>query len=197
MNEMSEKKFDICKTNAKKICDVVLGSDFKTPLDLIYCANFNPKNFKNSSTSYAIVMDGEVVKIGGSDCKAGIKATLGFYKDGLSKGNPGKNRHAIAYLLKKNLKKASKIEIWAIFGDPQLTMIRGFYEGLQVLAPPASKLLETQCKEEFKQVTGHYPVWNLKENSKSYPLEIQESYLKFETSRINKIDKKKFTTANS
>src|SRR3989344_3876076 len=106
---------------AFKIADVVLDKQHKqNHIKIDYLSELTDekgnkigKNILRDDAGrvYIIAVDGVVKKIGGSQSKGGIKATLSFYQSAMQ-GGPSLRSYGIHLLIKKVLGKGKKVEIY-------------------------------------------------------------------------------------
>ena len=91
--------------NCKRIGSISLNlnESKKKSLDLSINEDINNIDLKkNTARVYFIVVDEEIFKIGGSNCKGGIKGTISPYLSGNS-GRPSDRTFGINYLIQKTL----------------------------------------------------------------------------------------------
>jgi len=130
---------------------------------------------KENGRIYLIVVDGFIYKIGQSECKGGIKTTFSFYEGGLG-GSPSIRTFGIHLLIQEELNAGKKIQIYALFIEPIVVMIRGLLSSSQVKTYPQIKEMEDLCREDYKKYHGKYPRWNFQENGDEWYERIQLAY---------------------
>ncbi len=141
---------------------------------------------------YLIVINSEIIKIGGSQGKGGIKSTMNFY-EGAMQGGPSIRSYGIHLLIQKELKEGKKVEFYVIVSEEIKTQIKGLFgseEGYVV----AFKEMEEKCNEDYKSVTEKYPEWHFQSRGrgKSYrwPEWVRESYEGYRAENFKKKPKK-------
>ena len=129
-----------------------------------------------SSRVYWVVVDGEIVKIGGSNAKNGITGTISAYLGGTKNSGrgPGKGNSPRTYSVSKYmlecLKAGQKVEIY--FANlPQTTLpvydSRGQIISTQLVGA-AFHDFETALVDEHKNLEGKYPFLNPQEASEKW-----------------------------
>ena len=171
---------------AFKIADVeyVNGS---TKLKFNYLEKLKDENGKelpqsiltqNLARVYLIVVDGIIKKIGGSQAKGGIKATLNIYQDGGKKGRPSTRSVGIWYFLYHTILKGKKIEFYMIYQENFEKEIKGLF-GLNKVkeAYVSYKLIEECCISDYlSRESNKYPEWNVQEQGMDWSDEIKEEH---------------------
>lgn len=117
----------------------------------------------------------EILKIGKSECKGGMKTTFAFYQGGLG-GSPSLRTFGIHHLIYNELKNSNKIEIYGIWSTPVKVMVPGLYDETEELICPSIHSMEEKCRKDYKDTYGCYPPWNFQENGKSWPDDILQMY---------------------
>ena len=162
--------------NAFKVGDFLLRND-KSPNKIMikYLNEHSNKLLTDSSGRvYLIVSGNEIMKIGGSMSRGGIKATISFYVSA-QQGGPSLRSFAIHLLIEQELNKNSKVELWMITNQKSKAEINGL-NTQKTIEVAAFKESEDLCKEEYKSIMGKYPKWNFQENSEMYPNKIEKNY---------------------
>lgn len=135
-----------------------------------------PKNIltKNYSRVYLIVVDGEIMKIGASQDKGGMKGTLNIYKDGGIKGRPSIRSFGIWYFLYYTILEGRKIEFYMIYHDDFEAEVKGLF-GLHKVgnASISCKLIEECCVTDYISKEGKHPAWNIQEQGADWADEIK------------------------
>lgn len=159
--------------NAFKVADVVLDKDHKIRhikfifLNELYDENrlrINNSILKdNAGRIYLIVSDGEIMKIGKSKSKGGIKSTMSFYQGGMQ-GGPSIRTYGIHILIKEELEKGKKVEIYMIPFKKSKMLVKGLCDEEEMEITPDILDVEAKCKKDYKDREGQYPPWNFQEN---------------------------------
>lgn len=138
----------------------------------------------NAGRVYIIVVDGIIKKIGGSQSKGGIKATLSFYQSAMQ-GGPSLRSYGIYLLITEALEKGKKVEIYMITPQSVKASVKGLFSE-ERKNTNVFKEMENKCKEDYKKIEGDFPEWNYQERAVPWPKKIHESYVKFLTKRVKK-----------
>ena len=133
---------------------------------------------KNLARVYFIVVDGEIVKIGGSNCKDGIKGTISPYLSGNS-GRPSDRTFGINYLIQKRLREGSEVEFYYQWA-PNVPARTPLLWGSETLESSLTyKTMEEGCLKQYLSHTGGvYPQWNFQEAGREWPKEIREGRMR-------------------
>jgi hypothetical protein len=165
---------------AFKVANAVLDKEHKKRrikfifLDEIF--NENNKKLNNSILKneagriYLIVSDSKIMKIGGSECKGGIKATMSFYQGGMQ-GGPSIRTYGIHILIKEELEKGKKIEIYMISSTKAKMKVKGLF-GEEEMQVSAFRDMERKCKKDYVAVEGELPPWNFQERGEIWRQDI-------------------------
>lgn len=127
----------------------------------------------NSGRVYLIVVDGTIKKIGGSQAKGGIKGTWGPYC-GAMNGSPSVRTYGIPLLIKEQLVRGRKVEIWMINSEKVIAPVKGLFGERKSKVGIDFKAIENKCKDDYKNKEGGHPEWNFQERNKPWPRWIQE-----------------------
>lgn len=166
-----------------KLGECVLREDTKTKqlwkMSYIENEEVNSLIKKDNGRIYLIVRRSEsaseILKIGKSECKGGMKTTFAFYQGGLG-GSPSVRTFGIHHLIYNELKNSNKIEIYGIWSNPVKVMVPGLYGETEELICPSIHSMEEKCRKDYKDTYGCYPPWNFQENGKSWPDDILQMY---------------------
>lgn len=152
-------------------------------LKLIYDLNF-PKELKSKQVSliYFFVVDGEIVKIGQSSNGYGIQGCMNFYLIA-GQDDPGLNRFAINYLIRKSLQNGSNVELYMKYQEPIKTRIEGMFGSKIIEVPVSAKGMEELAINEYLNIENKYPMWNYQESKEGIPAEIQKIFGKYKIDR--------------
>lgn len=130
---------------------------------------------------YLIIISGKIKKIGGSQGKGGIKSTMNFY-EGAMQGGPSIRSYGIHLLIKKELEKGKRVDIYVIVSKEIKAEIKGLFKAHKGKVV-AFKEMEERCNEDYKIRTGKYPDWHFQSRGKGkgyrWPLWIRKSYAKY------------------
>lgn len=177
-----------------KVADVVLDKQHKQNHIkmnfLTEIADENGQQLKkniltnNAGRVYIIVVDGIIKKIGGSQSKGGIKATLSFYQSAMQ-GGPSLRSYGIHLLIKEALENEKRVEIYMIISQSVKAPVKGLFS-IEKMKTNVFKEMENKCKEDYKKIEGDFPEWNYQERAFPWPKKIHESYVKFLTERVKR-----------
>lgn len=138
----------------------------------------------NTGRVYIITVDGIIKKIGGSQSKGGIKATLSFYQSAMQ-GGPSLRSYGVHLLIKESLEKGSRVEIYMIISQGVKAPVKGLFSE-EKMKVSAFKEMENKCKKDYKSVEGDLPEWNFQERGVPWPKKIHQSYVRFLTARVKR-----------
>lgn len=159
---------------AKKVADIVRRNDqSKNTIKMKWSDDVPAEVLKDESGRvYLIVSDGEIKKIGGSQCKGGIKTTFSFYCGGRN-GSPSVRTYGIQVLITEELDAGKEVELYMIQSPKVMTTVSGLF-GTEEVEVSAFKEMESKCVEEYTSITGSFPDWNFQESGSLWPQYIQE-----------------------
>ena len=168
--------------NFTKIGTCVIRNDGKT--NQLWKMEWNKEHDElikqNNGRIYLIVKknekgEDEILKIGKSECKGGMKNTFAFYQGGLG-GSPSIRTFGIHHLIYNELVANNSIEIYGIWSTPVEVQVPGLFGETTELICPSIHAMEEKCRNDYKNVYGKYPPWNFQENAISWPNDILEKY---------------------
>ena len=169
------------KINVSEIKDIIYignivekNTQSKGKWKLEYSCDKNIQK-KENGRIYFIVVNGEIYKIGSSECKGGIKNTFSFYEGGLG-GSPSIRTFGIHLLIQEQLNLGKIIQIYALFIESIKVTIKGLLSSIEKITYPQIKEMEDLCREDYKKVYGKYPKWNFQENVEEWPQHIKLAY---------------------
>tara|TARA_R100001086_G_scaffold200255_1_gene116528 strand:+ start:463 stop:999 length:537 start_codon:yes stop_codon:yes gene_type:complete len=129
---------------------------------------------KNEARVYFIVVNDEVVKIGGSNAKGGIYGTISPYCSG-NGGRPSDRTFGVNYLIEQELIKGSKVELYAQWMPSITASVPSLTGNKKISVSFSYKEMEEACVREYLALNnGAHPVWNFQEAGRPWPKEIQE-----------------------
>ena len=166
-------------SNPIKVCDLSLNTnDNKRALWNITWNRKVDKSIlsQDNGRSYYIVVNGEIVKIGYSDCQDGIKSTINSYRSSGNSGRPSDRTHGIHVLITEQLLLGNKVEFYFNY-NPLINVDITLMDGSTITTQESisGKILELKNMEIYKNKHNDYPIWNLQEAGKPWPKHIQES----------------------
>ena len=158
-------------------------SMYKNPLKINWSPSF-PKNLmsKHLSIVYLIFVGSNLMKIGQTSGKGGLKACLNFYLNA-GTDSPGFNRFAINYLMRGELDKGNEVKVFMSYMENIMVKVPTLMGETLMSVPVSAKGAEEASLEEYKKAFNRYPPWNFQENSESLPKEIEVSFADYRKMR--------------
>jgi hypothetical protein len=123
-----------------------------------------------SGRIYLIVSNKKIMKIGGSECKGGIKTTMSFYQGGMQ-GGPSIRTYGIHILIKEELEKNKKVEIYMISSTKAKMRVKGLFSE-DVMEVSAFRDMERKCKQDYISREKKLPPWNFQERGEMWRQDI-------------------------
>lgn len=165
--------------NKIKVCDIELNtneSDRKLWNTVWSTDVSNQILTQNNGRCYFLVVNGEIYKIGFSDCQGGIKSTIDTYKSSGNSGRPSDRTHGIHILIAEELLRGNKVEVYFAY-NPDISVELDLMDGSRktISHSLSGKILETENMLIYIAKMGRHPVWNLQEAGRPWPTYLQES----------------------
>lgn len=114
---------------------------------------------KHEGIVYFIVVDGDIVKIGGSSCT--INKLVGQYLINLeSKADPKENRFCIHLMMLEQLRAGHWVDFYFIPVSDMTTYCEGLDGEMLTAIHREFRIVESRLIEQFKSITGAAPIWN-------------------------------------
>lgn len=167
--------------NAFKVADVVLDKEHGIRhIKFVFLKDVFDENGEklnkeiltdNAGRIYLIVVNRKIMKIGKSKSRGGIKSTMSFYQGGMQ-GGPSIRTYGIHILLKEELEKGKKAEIYMIPSKKSKMVVRGLFDEEKIYVTPDILDVEAKCKKDYKEKEGKYPPWNFQENGEVWRQDI-------------------------
>lgn len=159
---------------AIKVADVIeRGDDSHNKIKMNWNKEVPNETLKDDSGRvYIIVSNGIIKKIGGSQCKGGIKGTWQPYCGGMG-GSPSVRTYGIHILISEEINLGNKVEVYMIQSPKVLAKVSGLFDNTTIEVS-AFKEMESKCLSEYYTLENKYPDWNFQESNNSWPLYIQE-----------------------
>ena len=148
-----------------------------------------------SGRVYLIVVDGTIMKIGGSIAKNGIKGTWYGYCTALT-GSPSIRSYGIHMLIKEELEKGKKVELYLILSEKVMAPVKGLFDSDIKEIGYDFKEMENKCKEDYRKIIGDYPPWNFQERNQAWPIYIQEGCIELNKKTTENSKKKLYEDTN-
>lgn len=144
---------------------MVNGHDLKCPC-ITYHASSDILKDKKCRIYFIRIKDelkDEIIKIGGSNDKKGIRGTIYNY---INPDSTRRNRFAIYPRIIEALSQNKIIEFWALFLDRQeIDVILPHNKIEKMFLNFDFKELETKWIQKYKEIFGENPKWNIIENN--------------------------------
>lgn len=116
---------------------------------------------------YAIVVNGEIEKLGGSQDKGGILGTIGWYLNGSAKGN-SERTYCTWNFITQNCAKGNKVEIYAVWAPVVKVKIPTMTGEIEKEIPVDFHSIEKEFNEEFKRIENRHPTLNMQESGRKW-----------------------------
>lgn len=162
-------------TTAIKIGEFVLNTGPSKARLRVQYENL-PKQVLTDSAGrvYVLCVDDEVMKIGGSVSKKGIKNTMSLYASA-NTGRPSIRSFGVNQLIAERLSEGKQVSIHMITSEKVVAPVNGLFasENLKI---SAFKEMEDKCVSDFFAIEGKFPQWNYQEAGKSWEKYIQEEH---------------------
>jgi|TARA_B100001094_G_scaffold142757_1_gene138332 hypothetical protein len=123
---------------------------------------------------YLLVKNGEIMKIGGSISKGGIKSTMSFYLSA-NTGRPSIRSFGINQLVYEAIEKGEEVSIYMITSEQVSAPVKGLF-GSETLSISAFKEMEEKCLADYVAISGRFPAWNYQESGRPWEQYIQEAH---------------------
>lgn len=117
----------------------------------------------NRGRVYAIVVDGNIEKLGGSQAQKGIQDTFGAYFAGFAKGM-SERTYCVWNFLTKNINAGKKVEVYCVWAPTVTIAIPTMTGELTKEIPVDFHTIEEAFVEEFVSVEKKYPYLNMQES---------------------------------
>ena len=132
------------------------------------CKNRDLLKRGRSGIVYLICSNKEIMKIGLTQSKSGLRSAINSYADSY-KGGPSKRSVGVRMYILKELKKGKKVEIFAKPSpETQITIKDLFGESREISAYSSYEFGDV-CKGNYRDREEKYPPWNLQDNKEKWP----------------------------
>ena len=155
-------------TNAKRVGEIGLSTTHDKKLTLITDANITREELRNDTGRvYFLTVDGEIKKIGGSQSKGGIQATIAAYLGGFAQGMSPRSYCGWNYC-RQQTEQGHKVEFWFILAPMTKAYIPTMNGQQEVEIALDFHQIETACVQEYLRVEGDYPYLNMQESGRKW-----------------------------
>jgi hypothetical protein len=133
---------------------------------------------RHLSIVYFVCVDDIVYKIGQTSGKGGIKACMSFYC-GAGQDDCGPNRFTINALIREELSKGNKVDVYMKYIEPITISVSGIDRQHTLVVPISAKALEHAHLMDYEQRMGCLPAWNFQEAGHPVPAHINEQFASY------------------
>jgi len=155
-------------TNAQRVGHIELSTTHEKKLAFFADRGISRERLRNENGRvYFLTVDGEIKKIGGSQCKGGIQSTIASYLAGFSKGMSPRTYCGWNYI-RQQVQAGKHVEFWFILAPTttaNIPTMNGFIE--QSIAVDYHQI-ETACVAEYLKVENDYPYLNMQESGRKW-----------------------------
>jgi len=116
---------------------------------------------------YAIVVNGVIEKIGGSQDKGGIQGTIGWYLNGWAKGN-SERTYCTWNFFTKAIQAEKKVEVYAVWAPLVEVTIPTMTGTLTKEMPVDFHTIEKAFNDEYFQIEEKHPTLNMQESGQRW-----------------------------
>jgi hypothetical protein len=116
---------------------------------------------------YAVVVNGVIEKLGGSQDAGGIQGTIGWYLNGFAKGNSERS-YCTWNFFTRAINAGKKVEIytvWAPMVDVEIPTMNGL---LTKTLPVDFHTIEKAFNDEYYEIEKKHPTLNMQESGKRW-----------------------------
>jgi hypothetical protein len=155
-------------TNAQRVGHIELSITHDKKLAFVPDRGISKERLRNENGRvYFLTVDGDIKKIGGSQCKGGIQSTIGAYLGGFAKGMSPRSYCGWNYI-RQQVQAGKNVEFWFILAPTTTAIIptmNGFIE--QAIAVDYHQI-ETACVAEYLAIEKDYPYLNMQESGRKW-----------------------------
>lgn len=152
-----------------KVADVIPHNEWNRMVKFDFCVGTEIQKSPRARL-YVLASDKEVIKIGGSADKGGIKGTLKWYQDGFA-GNPDDKGRTLGVptALLAEIQAGREVEVYMIFAPTFTFEVPGIVANAE-MEVSGYKQMETLWVEQFITINdGHAPILNMQESGQRHP----------------------------
>ena len=155
------------------------------PCKLSFVVDTNLSNnlyTQKKSIVYFVVVDDVIKKIGKTSGTGGIKSCINFYCSA-GQGDDGPNRFAINWMIREEIQKKNKVEIYMKYLEPICINVQGLFGSREEYAVIDPACMEQLALTQYKEIVGTYPDWNFQECNEPIPRTIQMAHSTYKNTR--------------
>jgi hypothetical protein len=155
-------------TNAQRVGHIVLSTTHDKKLALVTDPGIT-RNLLRDDTGrvYFITVNGKIEKIGGSQSKGGIQATIAAYLGGFAQGMSPRSYCGWNFL-RQHIVAGDLVEFWFILAPTTTATIPTMNGFIQQQIAVDFHQIETACVQEYLQVEKEYPFLNMQESGRKW-----------------------------
>lgn len=151
-----------------RVGEVIRRPDHEKKLAIVKAPDLSKEMFKdNRGRVYAIVIDGEIHKIGGSQAKGGIKSTFDAYCGGFNYGMSART-YAVWNYLNQHLKQGKKVEVYCVWADLVTVDVPTMTGSVKQEIATDFHAIEKNFVEEYYRLEGRFPELNMQESGRKW-----------------------------
>lgn len=133
-----------------------------------YDPAINRKNRKDErGRVYALVVNDEIVKLGGSQAKGGIDGTYSAYFAGFAKGM-SERTYCVWNFIRKAITVGKKVEVYCVWADTVTVPVPTMYGTEKQTITIDFHAIEKNFVNEYVRVEGTYPYLNMQESGRRW-----------------------------
>jgi len=155
-------------TNAQRVGHIELSTTHEKKLAFFADRGISRERLRNENGRvYFLTVDGEIKKIGGSQCKGGIQSTIASYLAGFSKGMSPRTYCGWNYI-RQQVQAGKHVEFWFILAPMTTASIPTMNGFIQQSIAVDYHQIETACVAEYLKVENDYPYLNMQESGRKW-----------------------------
>ena len=121
----------------------------------------------NRGRVYALVVDGEIVKIGGSQAKGGIDGTYSAYFGGFAP-KMSLRTYCVWNFMMQQIEQGKNVEVWCVWADTVTLPVPTMYGVEEQTIAIDFHAIENNFVNEYVNVEGKYPYLNMQESGRKW-----------------------------
>ena len=155
-------------TNAQRVGHITLSTTHEKKLTLVTDPGISRDQLRDENGRvYFITLNGEIEKIGGSQSKGGIQATIAAYLGGFAKGMSPRSYCGWNYIRQQTL-AGNHVEFWFILAPTTVAKIPTMNGIIEQEIAVDFHQIETACVAEFLEIEKEYPYLNMQESGRRW-----------------------------
>ena len=155
-------------TNAKRVGKIGISSTHDKKLTLETDPGISKSELRdNTGRVYFLTVNGEIKKIGGSQCKGGIQSTIAAYLGGFAQGMSPRS-YCVWNYCRKEILAGNLVEFWFILAPTTTAEIPTMNGTKTVEIALDFHQIETACVQEYLDVEHDHPYLNMQEGGRKW-----------------------------